>query len=156
MPLYLVRWPSLVASIVHADDEEHLSDVLDEVASPDEALWVEYRGPLWVDVALGIRAEEQDGQWSLEGADGAASAPVLGARVEAAESDASSEMFHTVLAKAFPHLYRLIEDAEEEGSLEAAAVRHAALADLLFERPDRELAPWLKRGFRRGRGTEGE
>jgi hypothetical protein len=31
MPLYLVGWPGLEASIVRADDVEHLTDVLDEV-----------------------------------------------------------------------------------------------------------------------------
>jgi hypothetical protein len=69
MPLYLVRWPTLVASIVRADNEDHLTDVLDEVASPGEAVWTEYDGPLWIDVSLGIEAAHEDGEWQLEGLD---------------------------------------------------------------------------------------
>jgi hypothetical protein len=134
MPLYLVRWPSLVASVVRAQDEDHLRDILDEVASPGDAVWSEYTGPLWVDVALAVTAEPQGEMWLVEGVEDAAAQPLLGARVESEDSDTTSEMFHTVLAKAFPHLYALLAEGEGDGEAEAAldrdAVRRAALADL--------------------------
>jgi len=34
MPLYLVRWPTLTASLVQADDEDELLDILDQDDDP--------------------------------------------------------------------------------------------------------------------------
>jgi hypothetical protein len=50
MPIYLVRWPDLTASLVRAYDEEHLIDTIDEVADPGCATFEEYDGPLWIDL----------------------------------------------------------------------------------------------------------
>lgn len=52
MPLYLVRWPTLHASLVRARDEDHLLTTLDEVADPGGCTYQVYRGPLWVDLEL--------------------------------------------------------------------------------------------------------
>jgi hypothetical protein len=52
MPIYLVRWPDLSASLVRARDEEDLVDVLDQVANPDGCEWSVYEGPLFVDFRL--------------------------------------------------------------------------------------------------------
>lgn len=153
MPLYLVRWPSLVASIVRAQDEDHLRDILDEVTDPGDAVWTEYDGPLWVDVVLGLQAENEGAEWRLDGIEEAAADPLLGAAFEAVESDTSDEMFHTVLAKAFPHLYDLISNAEADASLEADEVRSAALLDLWLRPGSAELPPWLKDMSKRGGGN---
>jgi len=52
VPLYLVRWPTLHASLVRARDEDHLLTLLDEVADPGGCIYQVYRGPLWVDLEL--------------------------------------------------------------------------------------------------------
>jgi hypothetical protein len=49
MPLYLVRWPEMTASLVSARDEEDLLDTLDQVADSEGASWSVYRGPVWID-----------------------------------------------------------------------------------------------------------
>ena len=61
MPLYLVRWPWLTASLVSARDEDDLLDTLDQVADTEGATWTVYRGPLWVDfeVPAEYRIEEK-------------------------------------------------------------------------------------------------
>lgn len=52
MPLYLVRWPALSASLVQADDEDDLLDMLDQVADPGGCTFEVYSGPLWIDFDL--------------------------------------------------------------------------------------------------------
>ena len=47
MPIYLVQWPDLSVSVIRANDEEHLQELLDHVTEPSLAIWVEYDGPLW-------------------------------------------------------------------------------------------------------------
>ncbi|MEQ9323431.1 MAG: hypothetical protein RIF41_29980 [Polyangiaceae bacterium] len=154
MPLYLVRWPTLVASIVRADDEDHLTDILDEVSSPGDAVWTEYRGPLWVDVPLGIKARFEDDDWSLEGMEQAAKDPLLGAKLDSESSDTSSEMFDAILGTAFPHLFKLIEAQLDGEGPNADDVRHAAMLDLWVHRGSGELPGWLKKMFkRRGNGA---
>jgi hypothetical protein len=36
MLIYLVRWPDLSASLVQAESEEHLLDILDQVGNSDD------------------------------------------------------------------------------------------------------------------------
>ena len=57
MPLYLVRWPTLAASLVRAPDEGELLDILDEAADPGGCTYEVYRGPVWIDfeVPFGVR-----------------------------------------------------------------------------------------------------
>lgn len=50
MPIDLVRWHDLTASLVRATDEASLVDTLDEVGDPGAASWEEYQGPLWIDL----------------------------------------------------------------------------------------------------------
>ena len=153
MPLYLVRWPTFVASIVRANDEDHLTDILDEVASPTEAVWTEYDGPLWVDFALGIDAQHEEGEWKLSGIEHAASAPSLGAELRSEDCDTSGEMFDAVLAKAFPHLAKLLDSSQEADALDPAEVRSAALLDLWLHRPSGDLPAWLRKMFKRRGGN---
>jgi len=153
MPLYLVRWPTLVASIVRADDEDHLTDILDEVASPSEAVWTEYDGPLWVDIALGIDAQHEQAEWKLSGIEEAARAPSLGAELRSEDCDTSEEMLESILATAFPHLAELLDTSQEAQPLDPAEVRSAALLDLWLHRPSGELPAWLRKVFKRRGGN---
>jgi hypothetical protein len=59
MPLYVVRWPDLSASLVQAEGEEHLLDILDQVGNADDCEWSIYDGPLFIDFRLPV-------QWSVE------------------------------------------------------------------------------------------
>lgn len=52
MPIYLVRWPDLSASLVRARDEADLIDTLDQVANPEGCEWTVYEGPLFHDFRL--------------------------------------------------------------------------------------------------------
>ena len=49
MPLYIVRWPGLRASLIKARSTDELVDMLDEDGDPSQCTWTEYRGPVWVD-----------------------------------------------------------------------------------------------------------
>src|SRR2546425_11945635 len=60
MPIYLVRWPDLSASLVQADGEEHLLDILDQVGNPDDCEWNIYEGPLFIDFRLPVEWSIQD------------------------------------------------------------------------------------------------
>ena len=45
MPIYLVRWPDLSASLVRARHEADLIDALDGVGNSDGCEWSVYEGP---------------------------------------------------------------------------------------------------------------
>src|SRR5256712_11198212 len=60
MSIYLVRWPDLSASLVQADGEEHLLDILDQVGNPDDCEWNIYDGPLFIDFRLPVEWSIQD------------------------------------------------------------------------------------------------
>lgn len=61
MPIYVVRWPDLSASLVRAHDEEDLLDILDQVANPDGCQWSVYEGPLFIDFRLPVEWSVRDG-----------------------------------------------------------------------------------------------
>src|SRR6266581_2015799 len=67
MLIYLVRWQDLSASLVQAETEEHLLDILDQVGNPDDCEWSIYEGPLFIDFRLPV-------EWSLK--DGRRATPV--------------------------------------------------------------------------------
>ena len=62
MPLYLVRWPGLVAALVSAADEDELLDTLDETANPEGCTWSVYRGPVCIEFSLNadVKIDEPD------------------------------------------------------------------------------------------------
>src|SRR5207302_2974523 len=62
MSIHLVRWPDLSASLVQADGEEHLLDILDQVGNPDDCEWNIYEGPLFIDFRLPVEWSVQDGR----------------------------------------------------------------------------------------------
>jgi hypothetical protein len=57
MPLYIVRWPHLQASLIEAEDDEDLVYKLDEVDDPGGCEWALYEGPVWIDFDLPLRDE---------------------------------------------------------------------------------------------------
>ena len=59
MLIYLVRWPDLSASLVQAESELRLLDILDQVGNADDCEWSVYEGPLFIDFRLPV-------EWSLE------------------------------------------------------------------------------------------
>jgi len=119
MLIYLVRWPDLSASLVRAENEERLLDILDQVGNPDDCEWSVYEGPLFIDFRLPV-------EWSVK--DGRRGTPVTpqqvvienvariadGSIVEAmqlclAEGHDGYETGAEVLRLAFPRLHAAIE-----------------------------------------------
>ena len=147
MPIYLVRWPDLSASLVQAGGEDHLLDILDQVGNPDDCEWNIYDGPLFIDFRLPV-------EWSIpddrRGTPLAPSQVVLsdvnritsGDVVEAlqvclADADDGYETGAEILRLAFPKLHAAIEGSHEGGesrdpeeALPEAELRKALHAEL--------------------------
>jgi hypothetical protein len=143
MPLYLVRWPQLEASLVYADDEDHLTDILDEVESPTVASWTEYNGPLWIDFKVGLGViRKPNGQTSVALADVAIGNPFLDTDLWPGECETAEAMMHAVFDGAFPHLAPLVGAFEDEFDVEQ--VRAAAVKDLETHQPSGILPKSLR------------
>jgi hypothetical protein len=136
MPLYLVRWPRLEAALVLANDEDHLADILDEMDTPTAASWTEYRGPVWIDINLGIEAKAQGNghAWAVQNVEEAAKEPTFGATLHIADTDTGFEMMDAICAGAFPHLAKVREEGDLD-NLDPSLVRSAALKDLESHEP---------------------
>jgi hypothetical protein len=163
MPLYLVRWPDLSASLVRAENGEHLLDILDQEANPEGCEWSEYDGPLAINFQLPAR-------WSIKDErPGEPTAPsqviiedvgpmipqhlVESLEVSRAGGDEGHDMCEAILEKAFP---RLQAAAEQFRSSEEAAE-----ADFLLPEADlrkalhAELARMLKATWRHAQVKRG-
>ncbi len=147
MSIYLVRWPDLSASLVQADGEEQLLDILDQVGNPDDCEWNIYEGPLFIDFRLPVEWSIQD---DLRGTPVSPQQIVLsdvgriatGNVVEAlqlclADADDGYETGAEVLRLAFPKLHAAMERSYEagdsidvEGALPQAELREALRAEL--------------------------
>ena len=138
MPLYLVRWPGLCASLVSARDEEDLLDTLDQVEDSEGATWSVYRGPVWIDFDLPAkyRIVEKAPDEPLRPDE------IVVEDVEKVEMgtfdlsspgcDQTSDMHERITRKAFPDLYRALYEAEAEPTEEALRkVVHAELQRLV-------------------------
>ena len=114
MPIYLVRWPDLTASLVRAPDEEHLLDILDQVANPEGCEWSVYEGPLFIDFRLPAKWSIRDkcpgepvapNQVVVENVGPMADEPLVEAvKVSIAAGDEGDFMWEAILKKAFPPL----------------------------------------------------
>jgi hypothetical protein len=147
MPIYLVRWPDLSASLVRAQHEDDLIDTLDQVANPDGCEWAVYEGPLFIDLRL-------PAEWRIE--DERPGEPVTPEQVvvgdvgrmstepvvEAMELSLAGEDGHdagmAILRTAFPAVHAAIEtldDRDEEAAGEAVVpetkLREALRAELV-------------------------
>ncbi|MFY0540023.1 hypothetical protein [Nannocystis pusilla] len=147
MPLYLVRWAGLHASLVSAPNEEELLNILDQVDDPGGCSFEPYRGPVWIDFELPFEVQdvtpeklvatdisdytveptkEYSGYMSLEEL-----------RTEVPACDWTIAMRQNVLRFAFPNLQGWLEEQAEdvrddERPAEAfpASLRTALVADL--------------------------
>jgi len=119
MPIYLVRWPGLSASLVRASDTDQLVLLLDEIGNADGCTWSVYDGPLFIDFSL-------PAEWSVEGAPSEGPVtldqvvvgdiePLVTAHVEDAmevsfaEGDEGMESATEILRRAFPALHQAVE-----------------------------------------------
>jgi hypothetical protein len=148
MLIYLVRWPDLSASLVRAESEDHLLDILDQVGNPDDCEWSVYQGPLFIDFRLPVEWSVQNDrrrtpitpQQAVIGDLG----PIAdGSIVEAmqlclAEGDDGYETGAEVLRLAFPKLHAAIEEFYEsvespnfEEALPEGELRKALHAELV-------------------------
>lgn len=138
MPLYLVRWPGLVAALVNAAGEDDLLDILDETANPEGCTWSVYRGPLYVELALNV-------DYSIEGADTVRELPLDPSEVKVRDvsricernvmraeidldSETAAEMVDQIAQKAFPALYPVLRKVRE--AIPEDEVRDAVRAEL--------------------------
>ena len=124
MPLYLVRWPTLAASLVRAQDEDELLDIHDEAADPGGCTYEVYRGPVWIDfdVPFGVRDRTPEGTVPTDPSDfvveptpdfdGAVDFDILTVRTPV--TDAAGEMRDEVLRGAFPELAEFIDGSTSE------------------------------------------
>lgn len=157
MPIYLVRWPDLSASLVRAESEEHLLDILDQEANPEGCEWSVYEGPLAINFRL-------PAEWSIrDERPGQAVAPeqvvvgdvgpmanrsvVESMEVSLADGDDGADLGIEILKKAFPTVHTTIErlldtdeGADNPGALPEVELRRALHA---------ELARMLKASWRR-------
>lgn len=165
MPIYLVRWPDLSASLVRAVNEEHLLDILDQEANPEGCEWSVYDGPLAIDFRLpanwSIRDERPGepvapSQVVIEDVGPMACEHIVGTlELSCAGGDDGHDMGEAILQKAFPVLqaaaekFRSSDEAEEANFiLPEADLRKALHA---------ELARMLKASWRQAqvkRGTD--
>lgn len=121
MPLYLVRWPTLKASLVRARDEDELIYYLDEVADPGGCTYKVYKGPVWIDFKLPftIRDVTPDKKVPIEPSDFTVDpppgfdpeVPVMSAEIS--ESEAAGEMRLKILSFAFHSLARYLDRRED-------------------------------------------
>jgi hypothetical protein len=113
MPLYLVRWPLLEASIIRARDESDLMEKIDEIADPSLCTWRVYAGPLWIDFRLPLVRIDQKHPGPLEPDELVIDNPDLAVGDLAVErpegSDTAGEMDDQVRRMAFPHLTGVID-----------------------------------------------
>jgi hypothetical protein len=149
MPMYLVRWPTLRASLVRARDEDELIYYLDEVADPGGCTYKVYKGPIWIDFDLPFTIRDitpekkvptEPSDFTVDPPPGfAVDDPVI--RAEISESEAAGEMRLKILRFAFPSLAKFLDeredafccDAEDPDTAEPypAEMRAALVADLM-------------------------
>lgn len=113
MPIYIVRWPREEAALIRAKNEEHLCDILDEIADPGCARWAVYNGPLWVDFDLPMKPWQGDGadvevdvQAVADGIEEGASVPF---KVDRGGGETAGAMIDAVTAWAVPHVHAVVQ-----------------------------------------------
>lgn len=147
MPIYIVRWPELTASLVRAGNVEELLSILDQVANSEGCKWSVYRGPLFINFRLPVEwsvRDERPGQPVApdqltlgELGPMAHSDPTEAMELSLAEGDDGLDTGKEILRLAFPAIHtameRLTESEDEaavEGTLPESDLRAALLAEL--------------------------
>jgi hypothetical protein len=129
--IYLVRWPSLTASLVRAEKEEDLLDILDQAANPDGCECSVYDGPFAVDFRLPAEWDIRDerpgqpiapNQIVVGDLGSLAQRHVVDAmEVELGLDEEGILMAERVLEKAFPTVHAAVEQLFTEEGLEQAS-----------------------------------
>lgn len=145
MPIYLVRWPTLKASLVRARDEAELTEILDQVDDPGSCRWKVYTGPLWVDIDLPVDVElPADKPLSkltvhdleLEGVEALRAEPLAYPRpIPGSDAEDAGEMIRRIRAWAFPATSAVVDGEFEawdrrEGGMDRARLEAALRQDL--------------------------
>ena len=148
MPIYLVRWPDLSASLVRTSSEEELLVILDQVANPEGCEWSVYEGPLFIDFRLPVEWSVRDAgtrepvvpeQVVIDDVSRMATEPVVETmEVSLADGDDGFDTGAEVIRLAFPeihaaveNLYKSDEALEREGALPEADLRKALHSELV-------------------------
>ena len=146
MPIYLVRWPDLSASLVRARHED-LVDTLDQVGNPDECEWSVYEGPLFIDFRLPAEwriEEERPGepvtpeQVVVRDVGRMATEHIVEAMELSLAGDDGHDTGMEILRTAFPRVHAAIEKLHEsdeelasEGVVPEAELREALHGELV-------------------------
>lgn len=109
MPLYIVRWPNLSATLIRADDEDHLQELLDEIGDPGAAIWEKYNGPVWIEFEP-KRRESEPGKFVIATDLNARTGPGDILPPGEAMTDTCTEMYWTILKRLFPHLHVALQE----------------------------------------------
>jgi hypothetical protein len=147
MPIYLVRWPDLSASLVRARHEDDRIDTLDQVANPDGCEWSVYQGPLFIDFRLPAAwriEDERPGepvapeQVVVGDVGRMATEHIVDALELSLAGDAGHDTGMAILGSAFPAVHAAIEKLYEsdeelacEGVVPEAALREALHGELV-------------------------
>ena len=138
VPLYLVRWPGLVAALITAADEDDLVDILDETANPEGCTWSVYRGPVCIEFTLNAPFEilEKDAprtrplqpdQLRIGDVTRICERDPMSAAIPG-DSETADKMVDSIIRKAFPAVHTVVDTLREtlpEGEVRAAL--HAEL-----------------------------
>jgi len=141
MPIYVVRWPEPMVSLVSARDEEELKFRLDEAADPGGCTWQIYKGPIWVDFELPVEvdvASREDKRRPLSPEDVKVDISELARepwQLEPSDSlgaDTAHEMYERICRFAFPALQRALDDAlgGDPEAIDREAVKAAVAEDM--------------------------
>jgi hypothetical protein len=159
MPLFLVRWPWLKASLVSARDEDDLLDILDQVEDSEGANWSLYRGPVWVDFDLPARyrIDEKTPGEPLRSdeivVEDVSSLEIGRFEFSTPDCDHAAEMDEAITRKAFPHVHRALWGSDDDPDEDE--LRRAVAEDLaLFIKADWSRATRRRRGDRLGQLAE--
>lgn len=155
MPLYIVRWPNLSCSLIKARSKHDALYIIDELGNTTGVEITRYNGPVFFDFTL-----PTDRPYPIK--DDVDHAPLTDADVEIGDvsriaegefpvvipcAESAIEMRDAIIATAFPHLHRALQ--EDEVSVEAVeeAIRKEALVAV--------KASWREAGLW-AHGTEDE
>ncbi len=156
MPIYLVRWPDLSASLVRAGSEEELLLILDQVANPEGCEWSVYEGPLFIDFRLPVEWSVRDApteepiapeQLVIDDVSRMATESVVETmEVSLAGGDEGFDTGAEIIRLAFPRIHAAVEDLEkaDEAIERDSVLPEADLREVLH----RELARFLRSSWR--------
>ncbi len=157
MPIYLVRWPDLSASLVRAGSEEALLLILDQVANPEGCEWSVYEGPLFIDFRLPVEWSVRDApteepvapeQLVIDDVSRMATESVFETmEVSLAGGDEGFDTGAEIIRLAFPEIHAAVEDLDkaDEAIERDSVLPEADLRKVLHL----ELARFLRSSWRR-------